>query len=103
MPKSMEEECLTHDGVEPEGQVFFHGQQAGIVAIRQPLVELQRTGEAGPRGSDLLAKKTVHPQPGQGPRAQRTVKADVHRFHFTVHRSLMDPDSFLKGDKRATC
>lgn len=80
----MEESCLTHEGVEPEGQVFFHGQQAGVMTVRQPLVVLLRTGEARPGVPVLLAKKTAHPQPGQVPRAQ-TVKAGVHRSHFTVH------------------
>lgn len=85
----MELNRLTHDGVEPEGQVFFHGQQAGIVAIRQPLVVLLRAGEAGPRVSVLWAEETVHPQPGQVPRAQRTVEAGVHRFHVIVHASAL--------------
>lgn len=83
----MEENCLTQEGVEPEGQVFFHGQQAGVMAVRQPLVVLLRTGEARPRVSVLLPKKTVHPQPGQVPRAQRTAEAGVHLSHFTVHAS----------------
>lgn len=81
--------CLTHECVEPEGQVFFHWQQAGIMAVRQPLVVLLRTGKARPRVSVLLAEKTVHPQPGQVPRAQRTVKAGVHHLHFTVHYSAL--------------
>ena len=83
------ENCLTNEGVEPEGQVFFHGQEAGVMAVGQPLVVLLRTGESWPRVSVLLAKKTVHSQPGQLPRAQWNVKAGVRRFHFTVHASAV--------------
>lgn len=57
------------------------------MAIRQPLVELLRTGEAGPAGLELWAEGRVHPQAGQVPRTQRTVKVHVRRFHFTVHAS----------------
>ena len=57
------------------------------MAVRQPLAVLLGTGEAGPRVSVLLTKKTIHPQPGQVPWAQRTVKAGAHRLHFIVHSS----------------
>lgn len=57
------------------------------MAVGQPLVVLLRTGESWSRVSVLLAKKTVHPQSSQLPRAQWNVKAGVHRFHFTVHAS----------------
>lgn len=58
------------------------------MAVGQPLVVLLRTGKARPRVSELLPKNTVHSQPSQVLRAQRTVEAGVHWSHFAVHVSI---------------
>lgn len=63
---------FTHRAVEPEGQIFLHGQQAGVVAGGQPLVVLLGAGEARPRSSS-------HSQ------ARWTGKTAVHCSRLVVH------------------
>lgn len=80
-PEGSRQECLTHEFVEPQSQVLFHRQQAGVVAERQPLAVLLRTGESRSR-VPVPAAHTVHPQPRHVP---RTLRVSGPRLLFGVH------------------
>lgn len=70
--------CLTHEAVEPGGEVFLHREETGIMATREPLVVLLRTGQTGPRVS-VPARDTGQAQPGLRRRARRPVNHPLHR------------------------
>lgn len=41
---------LTQNVVEPQSEIFLHGQQAGFMSAGQPLMVLLHVCEAGPYG-----------------------------------------------------